>query len=57
MQQQGHNDGEQAQADEDVLCVLHHRRQHHQVGVEGVQDGPVDVATLRRFKYNEKASD
>ena len=54
MHQQGHNDGEeQAQADEDVLCVLHHR----QVGVEGVQDGPVDVATLRRFKYNEKASD
>ena len=43
---QGHDDGEQAQADEYVLRVLHHRRQHHQVGVEGVQDGPVNVATL-----------
>lgn len=39
-------DGDQAQRDEAVLHDLHDHRQHHQVGVEGLEDGPVDVAAL-----------
>lgn len=52
--QDGHHDGEKAQANEDVLGELHHRWQHHQAGVEGLQDGPVDVPTLWILKKDIK---
>lgn len=48
MHQGGDYYGNQAEGDEAVLHVLHHRRQDNQVCVEGSEDGPVYVAALRR---------
>lgn len=46
VQQRGDEDGGEAEGDEAVLHGLHHGGEHHQVGVEGGEDGPVDVAAL-----------
>lgn len=43
----GDDDCGEAECDEAVLHHLHDGGQDHQVGVEGVQDGPVDETALR----------
>lgn len=48
MHQGGDQYRSQAERDEAVLHVLHHGGEDDQVGVEGGEDGAVDVPALRR---------
>lgn len=41
-----HDDGDEAERDEEVLHVLHDGREDHQVGAERVEDRSIDVAAL-----------
>lgn len=45
--------GRQAERDEDVLHVIHDGGKDHQAGVEGGEDGAVDVTVLRKRKERD----